>query len=174
MGLRADGGQFPIEVSLTPVAGSTEGLVLAVVHQISARARAESALGAEGRVTDALDAIPEAVLITDAAGKLDFLNRSAEALTGRHHASARGIPVESILPLVDCEETVRSLSEWFHISVTPAMLWCRHYLTEPPYEVRLPFGHRTRAFRRLRALCDEDAGFRPVASRHPNPVRHPA
>jgi len=99
MGLRADGAEFPVEVSLTPVAGSSQGLVMAVVHDVSARTRVAAAIGPAGRVTEALDAIPDAVLVTDAAGKLDFLNRSAEELTGHRLATARGLSIGAILTL---------------------------------------------------------------------------
>jgi diguanylate cyclase (GGDEF)-like protein/PAS domain S-box-containing protein len=98
MGQRADGAEFPVEVSLTPVAGSSRGLVMAVVHDVSARPRVETAIGPAGRVTEALDAIPEAVLVTDAAGNLDFLNRSAEDLTGLQLSSARGRTLGEVLP----------------------------------------------------------------------------
>jgi diguanylate cyclase (GGDEF)-like protein/PAS domain S-box-containing protein len=100
MGRRADGTEFPVEVSLTPVAGSSQGLVMAVVHDVSARTRVEAVIGPAGRVTEALDAIPDAVLVTDAAGDLDFLNRSAEELTGHRLASARGLPLGAVLPLI--------------------------------------------------------------------------
>jgi diguanylate cyclase (GGDEF)-like protein/PAS domain S-box-containing protein len=99
MGQRADGAEFPVEVSLTPVAGSTQGLVMAVVHDVSARTRVTTAIGPGGRVTEALDAIPDAVLVTDAAGNLEFLNRSAEELTGHRLAAARGLSLGAVLPL---------------------------------------------------------------------------
>jgi diguanylate cyclase (GGDEF)-like protein/PAS domain S-box-containing protein len=100
MGQRVDGAEFPVEISLTPVAGSAEGLVMAVVHDVSARTRVETAIGPGGRVTEALDAIPDAVLVTDAAGNVDFLNRSAEELTGRGLAAARGLSLGAVLPLI--------------------------------------------------------------------------
>jgi diguanylate cyclase (GGDEF)-like protein/PAS domain S-box-containing protein len=99
MGQRADGAEFPVEVSLTPVTSSSEGLVMAVVHDASARRRAEAAIGTEGRVGEALHAIPDAVVVADAAGHLAFLNRAAEELTGHRLVSARGLPLERVLPL---------------------------------------------------------------------------
>ena len=49
MGQRADGAEFPVARRLAPVAGSPEGLVMAVVHDVSSRIRAEAAIGSEGR-----------------------------------------------------------------------------------------------------------------------------
>ena len=72
---------------------------MAVVHDVSSRTRAEAAIGSEGRAGATLDAIPDAVLVTDSSGNLHFLNRSAEELTGHRQASARGLPLETVLPL---------------------------------------------------------------------------
>jgi diguanylate cyclase (GGDEF)-like protein/PAS domain S-box-containing protein len=104
MGQRADGAEFPVEVSLTPVAGSPEGLVMAVVHDVGARSRAEAAIGAGRRAGETLDAIPDAVLVTDTSGKLDFLNRTAEELTGHRLATARGQLMATVLPLTAPED----------------------------------------------------------------------
>jgi diguanylate cyclase (GGDEF)-like protein/PAS domain S-box-containing protein len=99
MGLRADGTEFPVEISLTPVVGSVSGLVMAVVHEVGARPTLEQALAPSDRTTAALDAIPDAIVMTDTGGRVDFLNQSAERLTGWNRDSARGRPVSEILPL---------------------------------------------------------------------------
>jgi diguanylate cyclase (GGDEF)-like protein/PAS domain S-box-containing protein len=98
-GLRADGTEFPLEIALTPIVGSAAGLVMAVVHDVAERVRLEGALDSTDRMLDAMDAIPEAVLTTDAKGHVDLLNRSAEALTGMTRASARGRPLGEVLPV---------------------------------------------------------------------------
>jgi diguanylate cyclase (GGDEF)-like protein/PAS domain S-box-containing protein len=100
MGMRADGAEFPVEVSLTPIVGSTAGLVMAVVHEVAARAGLGAAITGTDRAVIALDAIPDAILTTDADGNIDFLNRSAEGLTGLTRDSARGRPLSAVLPLV--------------------------------------------------------------------------
>ena len=99
-GLRADGTEFPVEVSLTPIVGSAAGLVMAVVHDVSSRVRLEMAIARTDRAAEALDAISDAILTTDAEGRIDFLNRSAEELTGLTRKSASGRPLSEVLPLV--------------------------------------------------------------------------
>jgi diguanylate cyclase (GGDEF)-like protein/PAS domain S-box-containing protein len=46
-----------------------------------------------------LGALPDAVLITDRDGRLEFLNRAAEKLTRRRREDAEGHPLAEILPL---------------------------------------------------------------------------
>lgn len=99
MGLRADGTEFPVEISLTPVVGSDVGLVMAVVHDVGARPAIEQTIEPSERTVGALDAIADAILMTDSRGGVDFLNRSAERLTGWSREAARGRPMPEILPL---------------------------------------------------------------------------
>ncbi len=97
-GLRADGSEFPVEVSLTPILGSPDGAILAMVRDVGARSRLEAAMARDGRAIEALDAMPDAVLVTDASGGIELLNRAAEELTGYHLASARGLGIDRLLP----------------------------------------------------------------------------
>ena len=100
VGLRANGTEFPVEISLTPIVGSTAELVMAVVHDVAARVRLEAAIAGTDRAVGALDAISDAIFTTDADGNIDFLNRSAEELTGVTRDSARGRSLSAVLPLI--------------------------------------------------------------------------
>ena len=98
-GLRVDGTEFPVEIALTPVPGSPEGLVMGVVHEGTARALLADALAESARTAGALDAIADSVVTTAADGRVEFLNRSAEALTGWERGTARGRPLLEVLPV---------------------------------------------------------------------------
>jgi diguanylate cyclase (GGDEF)-like protein/PAS domain S-box-containing protein len=72
--------------------------VMAVVHEVGPRPALE-ALAPSDHTTAALDAIADAILMTDRRGNIDFLNRSAERLTGWSQQAARGRMVPEVLPL---------------------------------------------------------------------------
>src|SRR5690348_3582086 len=100
MGRRGDGSEFPVEVSLTPIIGSADGLVMAVVRDVTSRmAIAEAA----SLSTGALDAIADPIITIDVAGNIEFLNRAAEALTGWTRVRAQSRSLSEVLPLASDE-----------------------------------------------------------------------
>jgi len=81
---------------------------------LAARAQAEEALALEKeRVEVTLASIGDAVITTDAAGNVTYLNPVAEQLTGWHLAQAQGLPFFDIVNLVDNDTriTVRKTLE---------------------------------------------------------------
>jgi len=92
------------EARLAIVAG-TAGLVLVLVafvllvrRDVLGRERAQAlAQESEDRLRTTLQSIGDAVLATDADGRVTFLNPVAERLTGYPHAEAAGRPVEEVL-----------------------------------------------------------------------------
>ncbi|MGZ8392463.1 MAG: diguanylate cyclase domain-containing protein [Gemmatimonadales bacterium] len=52
-----------------------------------------------GEVQAMLDALPDAVLTSDSAGNVEFLNRAAEQLSGHTRETASGRPLGEVLPL---------------------------------------------------------------------------
>jgi diguanylate cyclase (GGDEF)-like protein/PAS domain S-box-containing protein len=69
---------------------------------ISERKKAETAVFEEKeRAQVTLQSIGDAVITTDAQGRVDYLNPVAESVTGWEIAEARGLPVTSIFTLVN-------------------------------------------------------------------------
>jgi diguanylate cyclase (GGDEF)-like protein/PAS domain S-box-containing protein len=98
--LRSDGSEFSVEVALTPIVGSADGLVMAVVHDVTARLPMAAALASPDHARNALDVVPDAILTTDGSGRIEYLNRAAEELTGCKLSVARGRDLDEVLPLV--------------------------------------------------------------------------
>jgi diguanylate cyclase (GGDEF)-like protein/PAS domain S-box-containing protein len=76
--------------------------VLAINQDISARKHAEDALYQEKeRAQVTLNSIGDAVICTDISGKITFLNRVAERMTGCSWQSAQGRPMDEIFRVID-------------------------------------------------------------------------
>jgi len=74
------------------------GFILLVRRDVLGRERAQAlARESEDRLRTTLQSIGDAVLATDAGGRVTFLNPVAERLTGFSQAEAAGRPVEEIL-----------------------------------------------------------------------------
>ena len=72
------------------------------IADITERKRAEQAVFAEKeRAQVTLASIGDAVISTDAGGRIDYLNAVAETLTGWSAAEARGRPIADVLNLID-------------------------------------------------------------------------
>ena len=61
------------------------------------------------RIKTTLDAIDEGVITTDTDGSIEFLNASAERLTGWRGNEARGVPLSKVLELIDEKTKKRML-----------------------------------------------------------------
>ena len=82
-------------------AGQSFGLVQ-TVEDISERKAAEDALFEEQeRAQVTLNSIGDAVVTTDLAGKVTFLNQVAEAMTGWPHETALGRPLAEVFNIID-------------------------------------------------------------------------
>jgi diguanylate cyclase (GGDEF)-like protein/PAS domain S-box-containing protein len=72
------------------------------ISDISERKRVEQAIYAEkDRAQVTLQSIGDAVISTDANGRIDYLNPVAERLTGWALDEARGLPIGEVLKLID-------------------------------------------------------------------------
>ena len=89
---RRNGSTFPVEIALKPMRHEGELYVLGVVVDISARRRLER------RFEQAVEAAPNAMLMTDAAGRIVLVNRETERLFGYGRNELLGQSVEVLVP----------------------------------------------------------------------------
>jgi PAS domain S-box-containing protein len=92
LGLRRDGTEFPIEISLSPLQTGDEVLVSSAIRDISGRRKAEQ------KFRDLLEAAPDAMVIVDKGGNIQLINAQAEALFGYARAELVGQQVELLMP----------------------------------------------------------------------------
>ncbi len=101
---RRDGQQVVILENARPIRDAAERIVgyEGTLADITARKRAEQAVFAEKeRAQVTLQSIGDAVISTDAHGRIEYINPVAETLTAWSLAEARGQPIGAVLKLVN-------------------------------------------------------------------------
>jgi len=91
-GLRKDGTEFPIEISLSPLETEDGTLVSSAIRDITERKRAED------KFRGFLEAAPDAVVIVNRGGAIVQVNSQTEKLFGYARADLVGNPVEVLVP----------------------------------------------------------------------------
>jgi two-component system sensor kinase FixL len=96
----ADGSEFPVEVSLSPLDMPGEpALVMATVHDIRVRKQAEQALQeSEARMRAIFETAVDAIITIDERGRMERLNPAAERLFGYPEADVVGKNVSMLMP----------------------------------------------------------------------------
>lgn len=95
-GLRKDGGEFAADVSLSPLEG---GYILATVHDITRRKRAEDALAEQSaRLAAIVETAVDAIVTIDERGTIDSFNPAAERLFGYARDEVLGKNVSRLMP----------------------------------------------------------------------------
>jgi PAS domain S-box-containing protein len=99
-GLRKNGTEFPIEISLSPLDTEEGVLVSSAIRDITDRKRGEDALRAsEARIRLVLETADEAFIEMDNEGRITEWNPKAEALFGWRRSEAVGRTVaETVIP----------------------------------------------------------------------------
>ena len=96
---RKDGGEFPIEMMLSPLESAEGILVTAAIRDISVRKEAEKHLAhMEGRYRGLLEAAPDAMVVVNQRGEIVLLNVQAEKQFGYRRDELLGQKVTNIIP----------------------------------------------------------------------------
>ncbi len=91
-GLRKDGSEFPVEISLSPLTTEETPLVMSAIRDISDRKRAEL------KFRGLLESAPDAMVITNNEGEIVLVNSQTEKLFGYARLEMLGERVEMLLP----------------------------------------------------------------------------
>jgi PAS domain S-box-containing protein len=91
-GLRKDGSEFPVEISLSSVQTAGGLLVSAVVRDITDRKRTQELF------RGLLDSAPDAMVVVSSDARIVLVNSQTEHLFGYHRDELLGRPVEVLIP----------------------------------------------------------------------------
>jgi PAS domain S-box-containing protein len=99
-GRRRDGGEFPVDVSLSTVESDRGTLAIAFVRDISERVSFEVGRRmTPNRFEPLLEAAPDAVVVVESGGRIVLANSQTEELFGYRREELLGELVELLLPL---------------------------------------------------------------------------
>jgi PAS domain S-box-containing protein len=91
-GLRKDGTEFPVEISLSPLETDEGTLVMSAIRDISDRKRAEQ------KFRGLLESAPDAIVIVDGSGTIVLVNSQAVSLFGYRREELLNKPIEMLVP----------------------------------------------------------------------------
>ncbi len=91
-GLRKDGAEFPVEISLSPIATDDGMLVMSAIRDIGDRKKAEQ------KFRGLLESAPDAIVIVNRSGDIVIVNTQTETLFGYARTELIGEKVELLLP----------------------------------------------------------------------------
>lgn len=91
-GLRKDGTEFPVEISLSPHTIEGSPMVMSAIRDTSARK------GAEQKFRALLESAPDAIVIVDRSGNIVLVNSQTEKLFGYSRDDLLGKSVDVLVP----------------------------------------------------------------------------
>jgi PAS domain S-box-containing protein len=94
-GRRKDGSEFPVDISLAPVAAPSGPMVIAAVRDMTERRQEQAA---QAHLAAIIESTDDAVIATTAEGEITSWNPGAERLLGYPAAEVLGRPVSMLVP----------------------------------------------------------------------------
>jgi len=91
-GVRKSGEEFPVEISLSPLATEEGTMVMSAVRDISDRKKADQ------KFRGLLESAPDAMVIVGRDGRITLVNSQVERLFGYERTELLGQPVELLVP----------------------------------------------------------------------------
>jgi PAS domain S-box-containing protein len=107
VGLRKNGTEFPIDITLTPVETRADGVVMAVARDMTER------MEALRRFRGLLESAPDAMLVIDGRGRIMAVNGHAERMSGHTRQELRRQSVLMLVPPAKRELAEQGLRAFF-------------------------------------------------------------
>jgi PAS domain S-box-containing protein len=114
-GLRKEGSEFPVEISLSPLETEEGAFAMSAIRDITDRRKAEA------KFRGLLESAPDAMVIVNREGRIVLINAQAEKLFGYQREELLDQPVEVLIPQTFKSQHVEFRLGYFHEPKTRGM-----------------------------------------------------